>query len=325
MGAHHDGEPSWRTRKRDIPVGSAPAPYHCQPSNICSSRTILLGLAIQHLGFGVTLPLYLTYLTTTGGLMRLTGPNALTIPLRITSRHLLILPVSIVIGYFVPTFIMMLPHPLITSNARQLWIVIWNYFPIYTVLIQAGLNRFAAWAEVASHGRVRPDKLKSEEAKTLRYVDDARTVYLMAFAVTTISHLNVLAICLFPEWLTAQFPFGQFVDVSFSSVFVPHAPTLGYRIWDLIDGIHSFLNWDAYVGGAAMLVYLGNLARNSEKRGWDSERAAMFWLNMLAYTIICGPAGAAVMGMWERDKRVVDQLVDEARAYQEEEKELKSQ
>lgn len=277
------------------------------------------------MSFGVALPAYLAYLTTTGGLMRLTGSDALTIPLRITSRHLLILPVSILIGYFIPTFLMMLPHPLISSHARQLWIVIWQYFPIYTVAIQAGLNRFAHWAEVASHGREKEDKLKSEEAKTVRYLYDARTVYLMAFAVTTISHLNVLAICLFPKWLTAQFPFGEFVDVSFSSVFVPHAPTPGYRIWDLIDGIHSVLNWDAYVGGAAMLVYLGNLARNSEKRGWDSERAAMFWLNMLAYIIISGPAGAAVMGMWERDKNVVDQLLDDARAYQEEEKELKSQ
>ena len=296
-----------------------------------NSCSIILGLAIQHLSLAVTLPAYLLYLTRFGPLARITGPQALTIPLRITSRHLLILPISVALGYFVPSVVMMLPHPLITAHARQLYIVVWQFFPVYTVGIQAGLNAFAQWAEVASHGREKEDKLKSEEAKTVRYLYDARTVYLIAFTVAAVSNLNVVAICTFPEWLTAQFPFGLFTNVSFKSVFIPHAPTLGYRVWDMIDGIHSFLHFDAYISFLAAIFYVHNMARNAEKAGSEAPvtektkaenqgRRLRFGFNMLAYTLVSGPIGAVVMGMWERDQRVVDQLVDEARGWKVEEK-----
>ena len=161
----------------------------------------------------------------------------------------------------------------------------------------------------------------------------------MAFTVAAVSHLNVLAICIFPEWLTAQFPFGRFVDVSFKSVFLPQAPTLGHRILDLLDGIHTFLHFDAYIGSLALIIYVANMARNAEKAGFRTYgdgtdarakgegegRRLRFWVNMLAYTVLSGPVGAAVMGMWERDQRVVDQLVEEARKWKEEEKMIKSQ
>jgi len=226
-------------------------------------------------------------------------------PIKVPSLDLSILPFSILVGFFLPTVLFMLPIPSINSTwSRQGLIAVWQFFPFYTVAFQTIFRSF--WTAVGSNSK---SKLVTDEVKTVAYLWNVRPLYIISMAICVTVHLNVLAICFLPSEVLAQFPIlGIYKDVSFASVFIPPLPTSSFKITSLAEGTHIFLLWDMYVSSAAALVWAANLVRNAD----PSKFGITWWAKSAALAVVSGPTGALVMALWGRDAKVVDALVEEA-------------
>lgn len=225
--------------------------------------------------------------------------------LKVHGIDLNILPFSFLIAYFIPTVCMMLPYPAMNSHSSwQGWIATWQFFPLYTVAIQWLL---ASFFKAVDQGKGL--QLKSDEGKMIKYFWHARPLYIAALVICGVFHVNVLAICLLPEWLTEIFPIvGTYRSVSFASVFIPPFPLPPFEAVSVSRGIHIFLIWDMYISGTAALVWAALQARNVSSRTFGVN-----WvLKMIGFTIMTGPTGAFVMALWERDSAVVELLIEQA-------------
>ncbi|KFY28002.1 hypothetical protein V493_03136 [Pseudogymnoascus sp. VKM F-4281 (FW-2241)] len=265
----------------------------------------LIGFLFQNLGLATVIPAFLLIATLTSTISRATSPTGLMSLLKVHNIDLNILPFSIVLAYFAPTICMMLPYPAINSHASwQGWMATWQFFPLYTVAIQWLL---ASFFKAVDQGRGL--KLKSDEGKMVAYFWHARPLYIGALFIAGVFHVNVLAICLLPEWIMDNLPIaGTYRNVSFASVFLPPVPLPPFEVVSTIRGIHTFLIWDMFVSGLAALVWAALQTRNVSSRTFDAK-----WvLKAIGYTIVTGPSGAFVMAMWERDSAIVELLIEQA-------------
>lgn len=62
------------------------------------------------------------------------------------------------------------------------------------------------------------------------------------------------------------------------------------------------------MSSAAALVWASLQVRNA-----CPEKFGFLWvLKTIGFTVVSGPTGAMVMGLWERDSLIVNQLVEDA-------------
>jgi hypothetical protein len=156
------------------------------------------------------------------------------------------------------------------------------------------------------------------------YLSTAKHVYRFILALCITTHLPVLLISLLPSWIIpdsapalASLSRSNFIDV-----FIPYFPLLSYQVPNLAVGVHTFLQWDLYVGSTAFMLWAVLLYRNAttEKASVDpntrlpiyrelllGERMedGMLWrkalLKIVVWSFISGPVGALAILLWERD------------------------
>lgn len=259
----------------------------------------------QNFGLATVIPAFLLISTLTSTISRASSPTGLMNLIKVHGIDLNILPFSFFLAYFVPTVCMMLPYPAINSHSSwQGWIATWQFFPLYTVTFQWLL---ASFFKAVDQGK--GFKIKSDEGKMVAYFLHARPLYIGAIFICAVFHVNVLAICLLPEWLIEIFPIaGTYRNVSFASVFLPPVPLPPFESVSVVRSLHTFLIWDMVVSGAAALVWAALQTRNVSSKTFSAK-----WvLRMIGFTIITGPSGAFVMAMWERDSAVVELLIEQA-------------
>ncbi|OBT49112.1 hypothetical protein VE00_00198 [Pseudogymnoascus sp. WSF 3629] len=265
----------------------------------------LVGFIFQNFGLATIIPAFLLITTLTSTISRASSPTGLMNLIKVHGIDLNILPFSFFLAYMLPTICMMLPYPAINSHSSwQGWMAVWQFFPLYTVAFQWLL---ASFFKAVDQGKGL--KLKSDEGKMIGYFWHARPLYIGAIFICAVFHVNVLAICLLPEWLMEIFPIaGTYRNVSFASVFLPPVPLPPFEAVSVARGIHIFLIWDMFVSGFAALVWAALQARNVSSKTFG----ARWVLKMIGFTIVTGPTGAFVMAMWERDSAVVELLIEQA-------------
>jgi len=258
-----------------------------------------VGFILQNVSFAVTVPLYLFLHLLTSPTAQLSKKN--TNVLLIPTLDLAIIPISLFLGYIIPTTLMCLP---VSATTHQQFIAFWQPFPIWTVIIHSTLRFFASRLSKADAGA--PTKTHGES-----YLDAAAPVYRFVFALCMITHIPVLAIIrLSPTTLLGYSPIlTHLLKSTFTDVFVPYGADVNPKSSGLTAGALNFLQWDLYVGSAALLLWMSVLYRdaatqstmeglNNKGAGWKLAQ------RIVTYTLISGPVGAISILLAERDSIV---------------------
>jgi hypothetical protein len=285
-----------------------------------------VGFILQNISFTITTPLYLfLHLLTSPVSKPFPGTHANSV-LLISTWDLRILPVSIILGYIIPSILMALPSPdLVTPESHQRFIAFWQPFPIWTVLIHQFLKHTLTY--FAKKLTSKDNKTRAQTPLGASYLSNAKPVYRFGLALCILTHVPVLLITLLPSTIfPTSLPYlSKLGQENLASVFLPHIPLLTYRISSLSEGVHNFLIWDLYVGSAALLLWAVLLYRNATtekaivdpntslpiyrelllgKRGQDGMlRRKLIW-KIGVWSVVGGPIGALAVLLWERDEIV---------------------
>ncbi|GFG18757.1 hypothetical protein IFM5058_09331 [Aspergillus udagawae] len=255
---------------------------------------MMFGLVAQVLTFAFATPLYCAFQLYSSITAR--NPNAENI--RIPRSVLNAIPVVFILGFMVPSLLMILPvSEHVTVDMKQIFIASWHPWPAYVAIaltiINAVFGPFVSSDRSVEGGRA--------NLRSLRFV------YAFAFANAALTHLiswivsmaTVLAPVIFEKRLLAALhPFKVF------EIALPWTkPTL--QVSDIGAGVHVFLRWDYLIGSAGVLVWALSLYKTAHLVVYGK----VAWLDLLKKAVLLvtlvGPVGAAVELMWERDELII--------------------
>ena len=250
---------------------------------------------MQNLGFAPAVPMFLAFHLWTSSVVDQPWPEAIFID----QTQLKALPVSFVLGYIVPTIAMALPEPRIISlPQKEAFCALWQAFPFTIYLVQL-ITALLISSSTPSHTSLSGTQKNANFLRNLRYV------YVFGLACSAIIHLGTwtLSICslLFPIIFapgvaTLLHPANVFGLTSLLSEV--KAPSPG-------DGVKWVLQWDFAIGGAAMLVWAATLRLYAEPKQPGFLAYLGRFLSLGVASAVVGPAGAALLAVWERDELVM--------------------
>jgi hypothetical protein len=258
----------------------------------CSSG--VWGLVYQSIPWGVIKPIYWSVWFLTSPLARMhsqDAPKKTAALISADTTQLRILPAALTLGFVVPTILTALPAPSIWSiDQKQIILVIWQGFPLWVSAAQFGL------------GLLVPHQDRSSPAST---IISLKNVYRYTLVLTAATHISVLVLAAFPHLLSATgiLGIGTAGDVSLASVFLPQSPLSKVTSLSFAEKTHTLLLYDMYYACAATLFWAVSM-RNSLKK----ETFMKNLTEVLMYTVLCGPGGAALLTMWTRDEDVFERL-----------------
>lgn len=247
---------------------------------------MIFGLTAQVLTFAFATPLFLgLQLGCSITARRPTADN-----IRIPRVVLATLPWIFVIGFMVPTQMMVLPAPdVISVDLKQIAIALWHPWPGY-VSILATVAYYVLSPFFSNNHRASMSGL--------------RWVYAFAFANAALTHLVSWIVSLATVVVPALFTEKYLDALHPAKVFVIPLPWSGLTVDTVADGVHVFLRWDYMIGSAGVLIWALTLYTVAHK----SILSTVSWPGLLVktglLTALTGPVGAAVELMWERDELV---------------------
>lgn len=249
----------------------------------------------------------------------------------ISPIDLTILPLSITLGYGVPSILMALSSPdTVSVSTHQKLIAFWQPFPVWTVLIH--------WILTKSITKI-AEKRKKDNAATrstpksasTSYLRSARMIYIAVLILTILTHLPILLLSILPSNALSYVSNGlaDLSKTSFTEIYVPPFPFYTHQATSFAEGAQIFLQWDLYIGSAACLLWGLVLHRNavSEKTIVDPNCSLPVYRELLAgetrkrvnerrklaakvagYMVLGGPIGALTVLLWERDEIVKQKI-----------------
>ena len=184
-----------------------------------------VGFILQNISFTITTPIYLfLHLLTSPVSKPFPGTHANSV-LLISTWDLRILPVSIVLGYVVPSILMVLPSPnLVAPETHQLLIAFWQPFPIWTVLTHQFLKHTLTF--VATKVTSKENKPRVNTSLGTSYLSNAKPVYIFVLTLCISTHIPVLLITVLPSTIipTSLTYLSKLSHENLVSVFIPPPP-----------------------------------------------------------------------------------------------------
>lgn len=209
------------------------------------------------------------------------------------SKRIVLLPVSLTLGYIIPSFVICLPSPEVLSHHnRQGFLIAWQFFAIWTAVSQFILTRLVSdntinWLLGIGESPQR------KAATALRYT------YNFVLVVTGLTHSLILDIVLCHAFIPSYFP-ATIDQLHPLLVFQPISPFSNEKLEAFERGILSLLQHDTYFAGASSLIwalYLYSCAKPGTTFAGLVGKATIF-------IVLFGPCGAALAVMKERDEAV---------------------
>ncbi|KAI1609798.1 hypothetical protein EDD36DRAFT_444876 [Exophiala viscosa] len=211
---------------------------------------------------------------------------------------LAIAPISILLGFGLPSLLMCLPAPTTVSfGTKQTWTGIQQGWAIWIGLAQFALTVVALSLDQRASILTEADK----RAKTIKYL---RRAYAFAIMCSAGSHLAAWSLSLLAYAFPVLFSSTYLPQLQPTRIFVPEVPFGSHKVSTLADGALPFLQWDIVVGVTATLLW-GLTLRVAAKH----EQTSPFQILAVAaklgiVAIALGPCAAAAVALWIRDELV---------------------
>ncbi|TGO10185.1 hypothetical protein BTUL_0142g00240 [Botrytis tulipae] len=272
------------------------------------------GVAMQILGYGFIMPIYCCVHLVSSHTAAAGGKNRAR---EITVRKitaLATLPVSICIGYIIPSILISLPF---RSTVTKQWFGgLWQGFPVWISTCQLLLGILYPKFMFQPQNRVlHPPtsfstlKNQNKDTRLLSPPQIQQTILLLqtynfALTVSTFCHFLPLTLTTCNYFLPFLFPPHHHSLLTFPRIFIP-PPFWSQRPMETMAmAIHHFLQYDQYIGSSAAFTWAMTLNTNSREQGtWREAVKLRIW--SLGISILTGPGGAVVWLLRERDLRIV--------------------
>ncbi len=263
-------------------------------TRLTSHRITVLGLLLQNIGFGCIAPIWMAIQLWTSPTVVNPDVNDLVV----NPLQLAVAPLSILLGYGIPSVIMCLPAPAkISFGAKQGWAGAQQFWAVWIMITQLTLSTIVAVANPMVNV-VTEDERKTKTLKYLRYA------YVFALIASTGGHLTSWGLSLlayaFPVLFTSKYD-GMMQPLQ---VFKPVWPFGDRKAHTLAEGALWFLQWDVITGASAVLLWAFTLRTEAEGRKVMFYQFALGLILSLVFSVAVGPSGAAVLALWARDELV---------------------
>ena len=279
-GSHHCTSPSTYTPSSGHQV-------------IVTNSTTIWGILVQTIAAAIAYPIWTA-------IHLLTSPCALSPQARspidsatnlfVPPSYLRTLPLTTLLGFAIPTVLTALPSPrIIDHQTHQLFLAIWQAWPIWTGLLQFVLP---ALVDLVLPPKKAFVSASARNAASLRWLN---INYAFALAIATISHLAPLILSTTTLFFPSIFAEGIPAALHPALIFLPPSP-LKTSPTTLSQGMQALFLWDEITMCAAAVLWSAVLEHNSS--GWQAGK-------LLASILVTGPAGAAVLAIWGRDRAVL--------------------
>ncbi|KAE9367468.1 hypothetical protein N431DRAFT_383174 [Stipitochalara longipes BDJ] len=234
-----------------------------------ASVPLLFGLAMQFLGRGQIVPLYLFFQYVASPPSKYTLGSSYLVPIRYAKA---LLP-ALIFGYIIPTLGFL--WPTFTHETKQSWNFVWQFFPIWSALFHELLAR--CFKDVPEQERGR------DLASDLVWL---RGTYEFLFLLSASTYIYVFFVS----------------PVPFSQLFFGNIWNWGKDVRSLAEGVRLVSRWDeifVFAGTAVwVLLCFRDLKREEKtKAGW-----VKLLLIMAGTGFVFGPgASMAVMCAWREE------------------------
>lgn len=281
-----------------------------------------MGFVLQNISYAVTVPLWLTLHIITSPVSKRFSESEANSVLLVLTLDLRILPISVILGFILPSVLMILPSPeVVSSPTHQIYIAIWQLFPLWTVAIHISLRIIC---QTVSATKIIKDSNKGPAILTASYLNNVKYIYGFALGMCALTQAPVLLLTLLPQTIFTHLSpiLSRFGKHSFRETFLPYIPSQSKQVSSLAEGVITFLQWDIYIGSTALLLWSVLLSRNAvtkrnvgtntslskypelHLREEDDKRELRGrWLAKVAiWFLISGPIGVVALLLWERDE-----------------------
>lgn len=253
---------------------------------------MIFGLACQVLTFAFATPLYASIQLATS--VTATRPTAQNI--RVPRAVLKAIPLIFVIGYTVPSTLLILPAPARMSvDLKQVFAAVWQPWPAYisilTTVVHLLFSPFTKNDTSIDGGRA--------TLKSLRWV------YAFAFGNAALTHIVTHAVSTATAVAPMLFQESYAKSLHPCKVYGIALPWVPLRVDSLGAGVHVFLRWDYLIGSAGVLLWAMTLYANAHRAILGKTCYCDLFVKVGLLTVLTGPVGAAVEVMWERDELVI--------------------
>lgn len=249
---------------------------------------------MQNIGFAAVVPAFLAvHLWTSPTVDSPSVEN-----LRIDPNQLVALPISLVLGLFVPSLAMSLPAPSVISiSQKQSLAAFWQAFPLWIYIVQQVVTTLIS--------TVAPAESKSTPAEKNRaFFQSAQWAYMFGIGCSAWGHVGTWSISLLAMLFPQLFATGMAELLTPSNVFLNASPFSGARAADIAEGSKWFLQWDLLIGSASMLLWAITLRVQAETTRSSLPAYISQFVFLLLVSAVIGPSGAAVVAVWTRDELV---------------------
>jgi hypothetical protein len=275
---------------------------------------------MQTLSFGLTMPTYCI-------ISLLSGPRLLVSPSpqpQIESssiRALRSLPLSMTLGYIIPTILMCSRR--YSSTVHQYLLAFWQPFPIWVAFFQIIFSMGTSRSLLSSHPTKvntltslttsvpRPLLWMGPNSSFLQYEplvkpNSTRIATLRALAYTTnfasycaaLLHWITIIILLILKFVPNLSDVLRVPEFSIIQTFMPANPVSPVQITAMPQGVLAFLQYDFYIGIVTALIWTAFRHRELEiLKAREGASAAQWWVNIgtMFTNVICLGPGATVV------------------------------
>lgn len=264
----------------------------------------IFGIIAQLATFAVAAPLYCAFQLAVPSTSSRPNVHSIAVP-RVV---LLALPFVFVVGYAVPSGLMLLRSPDVVSvDRKQLIIAFWQPWPVY-IAVLASLAYFLLSPFI---GDGDGSSSSSRQSGARQWVSPLRRVYAFAFATAAIAHVVAWTVSLASAIVPVLFN-ERFVDALhparvFGVSFPPLPSAAAARqVASVSEGVHVFLQWDFLIGATAVLLWAATLYVLAHRRILGSVSWVALGMKVGLLTLVAGPVATAVELVWERDELVIE-------------------
>jgi len=211
---------------------------------------------------------------------------------------LAIAPVSVALGYGIPSVIMCLAAPTVISfETKQTWAGIQQLWPIWIAITQFVLESVVSAFDSMVWVNTEADK----KAKSIKYL---RRVYVFAILSSVSGHAISWGISLLAYAFPILFNTKFVAELQPSNIFLPVVPFGDRQAATLADGALWFLQWDVVTGTSAVLLWALTLRTTAKHEDATPLQWVIGMVKVGVIATVLGPAGAAVVAIWGRDELV---------------------
>jgi len=259
------------------------------------NRTTLLGLGVAIIGYACVAPLWFALHLWVSPTVKNPKDYQLIVD---TPVKLAVAPISIMIGFGLPSVIMTLPAPSVLSfETKQTWTAIQQGWPIWIGITHFVLSTLAIIADQRASILTEKDK----RAKTIKYL---RRAYAFSILSSTGSYLGGLSLSMLAYAFPVLFSSPYLAQLQPQQVYWPVLPFGDHKVNSLADGALWFLQWDLIVAVTANLAW-GLTVRAASKSDKTSIGQILIGTAKVAVlTLMLGPTAAATVAVWARDESV---------------------